>query len=157
MIPLQKKEIPSTKSQINSKGQTFNNQNGSLHSNVWNFGFWKLEFIWNTVVEEVVGDGKSVTGAKLKNIQTGQTHIKPIQGFFLGIGHQPNTEIFKGQLDMDEVGYLKIKGDTSFTNIAGVFAAGDVHDTRYRQAITAAGAGCKAAIDAERFLEEHGH
>lgn len=116
----------------------------------------KLEFIWNTVVEAVLGDEKTITGARLKNVDSGEVYVKPIQGFFLGIGHQPNTDLFKGVLDMDELGYLKIKGDTSFTNVEGVFAAGDVHDARYRQAITAAGAGCKAAIDAERFLEEHG-
>jgi thioredoxin reductase (NADPH) len=115
----------------------------------------KLGFIWNTEVEDIHDpEKKDVTGVTLKNIQTGKRIEKDVQGVFIAIGHQPNTEIFRGQIDMDEVGYIKTKTRT-MTNVEGVFAAGDVVDHYYRQAITAAGMGCMAAIDAERWLEAH--
>ncbi len=114
----------------------------------------KIEPIWDTVVEEVLGDGNNVTGARVRNVKTDEVRVIEAQGFFVAIGHQPNTSFLGGQIDSDAAGYLQVSGATSMTNIPGVFAAGDVHDARYRQAITAAGAGCKAAIDAERWLEE---
>ncbi len=117
----------------------------------------KIEFMMNSVIEEIVGDGKSVTGVKLKDIKSNTTSEKKLQGVFIAIGHKPNTKIFKGVLDMNEAGYLKTKPGTTFTNIPGVFAAGDVQDPYYRQAITAAGTGCMAALDAERWLEAQGH
>jgi thioredoxin reductase (NADPH) len=113
----------------------------------------KIEFIMNTVVEEVLGDGKSVNALKLKNTKTNTIFEKPIQGLFIAIGHQPNTKIFKDILNMNEAGYLQTKAGTTYTNIEGVFAAGDVQDPNYRQAITAAGTGCMAAMDSERWLE----
>jgi thioredoxin reductase (NADPH) len=116
----------------------------------------KIEFVWDSVVEEVYGDPKNggVTGAKLKNLKTGATRDFKCDGVFVAIGHEPNTKLFAGQLDMDEFGYLVTRKGTS-TNVPGVFACGDVQDRIYRQAITAAGTGCMAAIDAERFLESH--
>ncbi|MFN0158957.1 MAG: thioredoxin-disulfide reductase [Bacteroidota bacterium] len=121
----------------------------------------KIAFAWNSVVEEIIGKNengrKTVTGAKLKNIKTGETSVMRADGVFMGIGHKPNTDLFKGQLDMDSVGYLIVQSGSTRTNIAGVFAAGDVADSVYRQAVTAAGTGCMAAIDAERWLEsQHG-
>ena len=116
----------------------------------------KIEFVWNSVATEVLGNEQGVTAVRLKDVNSGEERDLEIQGFFLGIGHKPNTDLFRGQLDMNDEGYLIVQPDTSLTNVPGVFAAGDVHDSRYRQAITAAGAGCRAAIDAERFLEEHG-
>jgi len=114
----------------------------------------KIEFIWNTTVEEILGTPKEgVTGVRLSNLLTGDERIFPCSGMFVAIGHTPNTDLFKGQLDMDEVGYLKTSGHSTATNIPGVFAAGDVQDSVYRQAVTAAGTGCMAAIDAERFLD----
>jgi thioredoxin reductase (NADPH) len=113
----------------------------------------KIEVLWNTAVEEVMGDGKSMTGAKIKNLADGLVKDLPITGLFLAIGHKPNTDLFKGMLDMNETGYLITQPNTTYTNIPGVFAAGDVQDHVYRQAITAAGTGCMAAIDAERWLE----
>jgi thioredoxin reductase (NADPH) len=119
----------------------------------------KINFIWDSVVEEVVGiknaSPKKMTGLKLKNIKTGALTEFNCDGLFLGIGHEPNTALFKGVLDMDTVGYLKTKPYSTTTNVPGVFAAGDVADSKYRQAISAAGTGCMAAIDAERFLAEH--
>lgn len=115
----------------------------------------KIEVIWNTVVDEVLSDdGKKVTGLKIRNVQTSEIKVIPIDGLFVAIGHKPNTEIFKGQIDLDEKGYIILKNNSE-TNVPGVFAAGDVADPRYKQAITAAGMGCKAAIDCERFLQEH--
>ncbi|HEY5403083.1 MAG TPA: thioredoxin-disulfide reductase [Pyrinomonadaceae bacterium] len=114
----------------------------------------KIEFIWNTGVEEILGtpdDG--VNGVRLRNLQSGEVRDFPCEGVFVAIGHKPNTALFKGQLDMDEVGYLKTSGHSTATNIPGVFACGDVQDSVYRQAITAAGTGCMSAIDAERFLD----
>jgi thioredoxin reductase (NADPH) len=113
----------------------------------------KIEVMWNTEVTEVLGDGKSMTGAKIKNTVNGEVKELPITGLFLAIGHKPNTELFSGMLDMDETGYLITQPNTTYTKIPGVFAAGDVQDHVYRQAITAAGTGCMAAIDAERWLE----
>lgn len=116
----------------------------------------KIEFIMNTVVEEVTGDEKSMSGVKLKSTQTGAISEKALQGLFIAIGHQPNTKLFKGILDMNDVGYLTTKPGTTYTNIPGVFAAGDVQDAIYRQAITAAGTGCMAALDAERWMDAEG-
>ena len=114
----------------------------------------KIEFVWNTAVEEIVGSpDEGVHAVRLRNLQTNEERVFPCQGMFVAIGHKPNTELFKGQLDMDEVGYLKTSGHSSATNIPGVFACGDVQDSVYRQAITAAGTGCMSAIDAERFLD----
>ena len=111
----------------------------------------------NKTIKEVVGvqqNGiKKMTGVILEDSRGHSTEDYKADGLFIGIGHKPNTEIFKGQLDMDEVGYLKVKSGSTFTNIEGVFAAGDVSDSKYRQAVTAAGSGCMAAIDAERWLE----
>ena len=114
----------------------------------------KIEFIWNTAVEEILGSPETgVTGVRLKNLKTGEERIFPCEGVFVAIGHHPNTDLFKGQLEMDEVGYLKTAARTMATNVPGVFACGDVQDSFYRQAVTAAGTGCMAAIDAERFLD----
>lgn len=114
----------------------------------------KMNFIWDSEVVEILGskDG-GVTGARLKNTKTGEETVKEAQGVFVAIGHNPNTELFKGQLEMDDVGYLITKSGSTETNVPGVFAAGDVQDNIYRQAITAAGSGCMSAIDAEKFLE----
>ena len=114
----------------------------------------KIEFIWNTVPVEVMGNN-AVEKVKLKNVQTGEIFEKEIDGFFVAIGHKPNTEFLKGQLELDEAGYIITKPDSTYTSVEGVFAAGDVRDKVYRQAITAAGSGCMAAIDAERWLEEN--
>lgn len=114
----------------------------------------KIDFIWDSEVVEVRGCAETgVEGVVLKNVKTGETTEKRCEGMFVAIGHNPNTSIFKGVLDMDENGYLITKPGTSEMNIPGVFAAGDVQDTNYKQAVTAAGSGCAAAIDAERFLE----
>jgi len=114
----------------------------------------KIDFIWDTAVEEILGSPETgVTGVRIKNLKTGEERIFPCEGVFVAIGHKPNTDIFKGQLEMDEVGYLKTSGRSMATNIPGVFACGDAQDSFYRQAVTAAGTGCMAAIDAERFLD----
>lgn len=113
----------------------------------------KISVIWNHEVIEALGDEKSLTGLKIKNTVTGEVSEKAVQGLFLAIGHKPNTDLFGTALDKDETGYLVTKPGSSYTNIDGVFAAGDVQDHIYRQAITAAGTGCMAAIDAERWLE----
>ena len=113
----------------------------------------KIEFVWNSEVQEVLGDGNQVTGVKLYNNVTEDTSTLAVQGMFLAIGHIPNTEIFKGQLELDDSGYIVTPKSNMTTNIPGVFAAGDVQDTSYMQAITAAGSGCMAALDAERYLE----
>jgi len=113
----------------------------------------KIKFVWDSVVEDVLDvDRGEVTGVELKNLKTGNRIFQRCDGVFMGIGHTPNTSLFRGQLEMNEVGYL-ITHEGSKTNVAGVFAAGDVQDHIYRQAVTAAGSGCMAAIDAERFLE----
>jgi len=114
----------------------------------------KIEFIWNTMVEEIVGTPEEgVTGVRLLNAETGEEQVFPCAGVFVAIGHKPNTDLFKGWLEMDEVGYLKTSGHSTATNIPGVFACGDVQDSVYRQAVTAAGTGCMSAIDAERYLD----
>lgn len=113
----------------------------------------KIEFLWNTVATEVVGDGDKVVGVKLKDVKTGDERLLEVGGYFSAIGHKPNTDVFKGQLEMDDVGYLKVQHPSTYTSTEGVFAAGDVADPVYRQAVTAAGMGCAAAIDAERWLE----
>ncbi|MBI5087417.1 MAG: FAD-dependent oxidoreductase, partial [Actinobacteria bacterium] len=112
----------------------------------------KIEFLWNTVVEDLVGDTK-LEGAIVRNTVTGETSSLPASGLFVAIGHRPNTDLFKGVLDMEDSGYLVTRPGSTYTNIEGVFACGDVQDHTYRQAITAAGSGCMAAIDAERWLE----
>ena len=111
-----------------------------------------IEVHYNTETEEVVGDGQVVTGVRVKNNVTNESKVLDVTGFFVAIGHQPNTELFKGVLDMDETGYLITKPNVMATNIPGVFACGDVQDNVYRQAITAAGTGCMAALEAERYL-----
>lgn len=114
-----------------------------------------IEILWNTETEEIIGNGE-VTGARIRNINTGESTVLDVTGFFVAIGHQPNTDIFKEYIDMDGAGYIQtIKGSTK-TNIEGVFACGDAQDNIYRQAITAAGTGCMAALDAERYLAEKG-
>jgi thioredoxin reductase (NADPH) len=118
----------------------------------------KIAFIWDSVVDEICGErAAGVSGVKLKNLKTGATAEVKVDGVFMAIGHQPNAAIFQGQLEMDELGYLKVRPGSTYTNIEGVFAAGDVADRVYRQAVTAAGTGCMAALDAERWLEaRHG-
>ena len=114
----------------------------------------KIQVIWNTEVTEILGDGKGVTGIKLNNLADKKVSELNVQGLFVAIGHKPNTDLFKGLLDMNETGYLVTKPGSTYTNIPGVFAAGDVADHIYRQAVTAAGTGCMAAIDCERWLED---
>jgi thioredoxin reductase (NADPH) len=113
----------------------------------------KLEIIWDTTFEDAIGDD-FVTGARVQNVKTKEVKDITVAGIFYAIGHTPNTQMFKGQLDLDETGYIKVKAGTQETNIEGVFAAGDVHDHKYRQAVTAAGTGCAAALEAERWLAE---
>jgi len=116
----------------------------------------KIRFLWNTEVLEVLTEtGKEVTGLRLRDGVTGRDTVLPVQGLFLAIGHRPNTDVFRGSVETDEKGYVLVRRRTE-TSVPGVFACGDCVDTRYRQAITAAGTGCAAAIDAERWLEEHG-
>jgi thioredoxin reductase (NADPH) len=111
----------------------------------------KIEFLLDSVVEEVLGE-ETVTGVVVRNLKTNERTELPADGFFVAIGHDPNTALFRGQLDMDDGGYIETKRKTTETNVEGVFAAGDVQDHVYRQAVTAAGSGCMAALDAERFL-----
>lgn len=116
----------------------------------------KIDFRWNAIVEEVVG-GDRVAGLRVRDTLTGEESTLPVDGVFVAVGHMPNTALVAGQIELDAVGYIAKQDDTTTaTNIAGVFAAGDVRDRRYRQAITSAGDGCKAAMDAERWLEEEG-
>jgi len=115
----------------------------------------KIDFLWDSEVTEVLGDGK-VEGVRVRNVKTGEESDLDVGGMFLAIGHTPNTAVFEGQLEMDDVGYLTVREPTTYTSVEGVFAAGDVVDHTYRQAVTAAGMGCKAAIDAERWLETQG-
>jgi thioredoxin reductase (NADPH) len=116
----------------------------------------KIQVHWNTEITEVLGDGRSVTGVQILNNKTKEVYQMNLQGLFIAIGHRPNTDLFKGILTLDETGYIKTKPGTTYTNIDGIFAAGDVQDSHYRQAVTAAGTGCMAAIDVERWLEAHG-
>jgi thioredoxin reductase (NADPH) len=116
----------------------------------------KIEFLTNTLIDEVLGvEQKEVTGLRIRNAITGENSTLNISGLFLGIGHIPNAKMFEGQIDLDEDGYVKTH-DSVFTRVPGVYAAGDVQDRRYRQAITAAGSGCMAALEVEKYLEEHG-
>ena len=115
-----------------------------------------IEILYNTEAEEILGDGQVVTGVRVRNNQTQAENVLDIMGFFVAIGHKPNTELFQGILNMDETGYLITKPDVTATNIPGVFACGDVQDHVYRQAITAAGTGCMAALEAERYLAAKG-
>ncbi len=117
----------------------------------------KIKFLWNTEVKEVVGSKETgVTGLKLHDVKTGSSSLLPIEGLFVAIGHHPNTEIFRGQLELDEMGYVKTRPGSTRTSVDGVFACGDVQDPTFRQAITAAGSGCMSAIEAERWLS-HSH
>ena len=115
----------------------------------------KIEFVWNSGLEEVLGD-KVVEGVKIKNLESGEiTTLEDVTGVFIAIGHKPNTDLFKGVLTMDDVGYIQTKGQSTETDLPGIFASGDAMDPIYRQAVTAAGTGCRAALDAERFLADH--
>lgn len=118
------------------------------------FAHPKINVIWDSTLEEVLGDDNppNVTGARIKNVKTGQTTDLSAHGVFIAIGHKPNTDIFKGQIETDEEGYIKVATGTTRTNVKGVFAAGDVQDKIYRQAVTAAGSGCMAALDVEKLL-----
>jgi thioredoxin reductase (NADPH) len=111
-----------------------------------------LEIHWNTETEEILGDDEGVNGVRVVNNKTGEKSVIPVQGFFLAIGHKPNTDIFRDYIDMDETGYIKVQPGSTKTNIEGVFAVGDAADKIYRQAVTAAGTGCMGALDAEKFL-----
>lgn len=115
----------------------------------------KIEMLWNTVVDDLVGESK-LEGAVVRNLVTGEVSTLPVTGLFVAIGHRPNTDLFKGVLDMEDSGYLITQPGSSYTNVPGIFACGDVQDHTYRQAITAAGSGCVAAIDCERWLESAG-
>jgi thioredoxin reductase (NADPH) len=113
----------------------------------------KIRFVWDSVVDEVLGDD-FVTGVRVRNVKTDETSEIPVEALFIAIGHVPNTELLRGQLDLDDVGYIRVTPGRSLTNVEGVFACGDAMDPVYRQAVTAAGTGCMAAIDAERWLAE---
>jgi thioredoxin reductase (NADPH) len=116
----------------------------------------RISVVWDSVVEEILGDG-AVTGVRVRNVKTDEVTERQTDGVFVAIGHTPNTDLVKGQLELTDAGYVLVDEPTTRTNVPGVFAAGDVTDVIYRQAVTAAGQGCKAAIDAERFLEEEAH
>jgi thioredoxin reductase (NADPH) len=118
----------------------------------------KIDFMWNSAVSDIHGDpaGAGVTGVTLTNTKTGAQSERPAEGVFIAIGHEPNTKLFAGQLEMDENGYIITKSRSTYTSVDGVFACGDVQDHVYRQAVTAAGTGCMASIDAERWLEAQG-
>jgi thioredoxin reductase (NADPH) len=116
----------------------------------------KIEFVWDTVVSELLGD-ESLSGVRLRNVRDDSETELPVAGMFVAIGHLPNTDLFAGQLALDEQGYVVVEPPSTATSVSGVFAAGDVVDHIYRQAVTAAGTGCAAAIDAERWLEAHGY
>ena len=116
----------------------------------------KIDVIWNATITEILGEG-AVTGVRLRDTVTDEEREMPTDGVFMAIGHDPNTSLFTGQLELDENGYVVVQEPRTHTSVPGVFAAGDVTDTIYKQAVTAAGQGCKAAIDAERFLEELAH
>ncbi|MGE5502419.1 MAG: thioredoxin-disulfide reductase [Ignavibacteriales bacterium] len=123
------------------------------------FAHPKIEVVWDSAIDEVLGqtDPLGVTGVRLKNVKTGETREIPCDGVFIAIGHAPSSELFKGQLEMDASGYLKVKPGTASTAVRGVYACGDVTDDVYRQAVTAAGMGCMAALEAVRFLAEEDH
>ena len=114
----------------------------------------KIAFLWNSAVEDVLGDEQSMNSLSIKNLKNGELTEYPFDGMFVAIGHTPNTQLFEGQLDMDENGYLIVRSGSTYTSLEGIFACGDVQDHIYRQAVTAAGTGCMAAIDAERWLAE---
>jgi thioredoxin reductase (NADPH) len=114
----------------------------------------KIEFLWDSAVDEVLGDD-FVTGARVRNLKTDELRDLSVEALFVAIGHKPNTELLRDQLELDDVGYIKVEPGSTRTNIEGVFACGDAMDPTYRQAVTAAGTGCMAAIDAERWLAEH--
>ncbi|CAL9662162.1 Thioredoxin reductase [Actinosynnema sp. ALI-1.44] len=116
----------------------------------------KIKWLLNAEAVEVVGEGGTMSGLKVRDTRTGEISEHPFTGFFLAIGHDPRSDLVRGQVDVDDAGYVKVKGQSTYTNLDGVFAAGDLVDHTYRQAITAAGSGCSAAIDAERWLAEHG-
>ena len=116
----------------------------------------KIKFIWDSAIEEIVGDSKGTNGAIVKNLKTGETNTLAVTGVFVAIGHVPTTELFQGALELQDNGYLKVVPGTARTSVEGVFACGDVADSYYRQAITAAGTGCMAAIEADRWMTEHG-
>ncbi|MBH63836.1 MAG: thioredoxin-disulfide reductase [Alphaproteobacteria bacterium] len=118
----------------------------------------KIEVVWDHVLEEILGEDNppGVTGARLRHVQTGETRELSVDGVFIAIGHTPSTELFRGQVDRDEEGYITTASDSTATNVPGVFAAGDVQDKIYRQAVTAAGTGCMAALEAEKYIAEHG-
>jgi thioredoxin reductase (NADPH) len=115
----------------------------------------KIEFVWNAVVEEVLGE-EFVTGLRLRDLKTDEIRTLPVEALFVAIGHKPSTDLVRGQIELDPVGYVKVERGTTRTSAPGVFASGDAMDPVYRQAVTAAGTGCMAAIDAERWLAEHG-
>jgi thioredoxin reductase (NADPH) len=112
----------------------------------------KISFVWNSAVDEILGDGKAVTGVRVRNLKTGETSVLDVQACFIAIGHKPNSELFAGQLELGPTGYVSVAPGTTRTSREGVFACGDVIDPSYRQAVTAAGTGCMAALDAERWL-----
>jgi thioredoxin reductase (NADPH) len=115
----------------------------------------KIRFLWDTIVDEILDPAAGkVTGVRVRNVKTDKVSDEPADGVFIAIGHQPNSKLFEGQVDMDERGYIKCRPNSTYTNVPGVFACGDLMDPTYRQAVTAAGTGCMAAIDAERWLEE---
>lgn len=116
----------------------------------------KIKFVWNSAIEEIVGDAKGVTGAVVKNLKSGDTSKIEAKAVFVAIGHEPTTELFKTTLKLQPNGYLWVEPGTTKTSLEGVFACGDVMDATWRQAITAAGTGCMAAIEAERWMTEHG-
>jgi len=115
----------------------------------------KIEFLWNSVIVDVLGDTK-VSGIKVQHTISGETHELPVAGLFVAIGHEPNSSLFKGQLELEDNGYIRTFERSTRTSVDGVFAAGDVQDHYYRQAVTSAGSGCMASIDAEQWLEAHG-
>ena len=117
----------------------------------------RIGFIWDSVIDAILDPAAGkVTGVRLRNVKTNDVKDRPTDGVFIAIGHQPNSKLFEGQIDMDERGYVRCRPTSSYPNVPGVFACGDLMDAVYRQAVTAAGTGCMAAIDAERWLEEHG-